>query len=63
MWNRPVGRVDRNLGWQLNRSVQVGLSARNLLNEERVQTTDYSGQVLRINERYAQVALTLRARW
>ena len=63
VWNRPVGSVDLNLGWQLNKAVQVGLNARNLLNEERVQTTDYSGQVLRINERYAQVALILRARW
>ena len=47
----------------MNEKFQVGLNARNLLNEEQVQTTDYSGQVLRINEKYAQVALTLRARW
>ena len=63
VWNRPVGSLDLNMGWQLNSNVQAGLSARNLLNEEQVQTTDYSGQLLRYRERFRQVILTFRATW
>jgi outer membrane receptor protein involved in Fe transport len=63
VWNRPAGSLDLNMGWQLNSNVQFGINGRNLLNEEQVQTTDYSGQLLRYRERFRQVSLTFRAKW
>jgi len=43
--------------------VRIGFDARNLLNEEKLQTTDYSGQILRINEQDRALSVTLRAKW
>jgi len=63
IWNEPVGSLDLGLSWQLKKNVRIGLDARNLLDEEKIQTTDYSGQLMRINEQDRSVALTLRAKW
>ena len=63
VWNRPSGSLNVNLGWPLNEKLQFSLDARNLLNEEQLQTTDYSGQILRITERYRSVSATLRGKW
>jgi hypothetical protein len=43
--------------------VRVSFDARNLLNEEKLQTTDYSGQLLRINEQHRVLSVTLQAKW
>jgi iron complex outermembrane receptor protein len=63
VWNRPVNNLNLNLGWKLNELLQFNFDARNLLEEEQVQTTDYSGQLWRITERNRSVSATLRARW
>ena len=63
VWNQPAGSLDLNLAWQLKNDLRIGLDARNLLNEEKLQTTDYSGQLLRINEQDRALSLTLRAKW
>ena len=63
VWNQPVGSLDLNLGWQLNKNLRVRLDARNLLNEEQLQTTDYSTQLLRISERDRSISASLRAKW
>ncbi len=63
VWNRPVGSLNLNLGWQLNKSLQFNLDGRNLLAEDQLQTTDDDGQIWRITERDRMVAATLRARW
>ncbi|NIP17138.1 MAG: TonB-dependent receptor [Xanthomonadales bacterium] len=62
-WNKPTGSLNFNLGWQLNGKLQFSLDGRNLLNEERVQTSDYAGQLWRVTERNRTVSATLRARW
>jgi iron complex outermembrane receptor protein len=63
VWNQPVGSLDLNLGWQLNENVRLRFDARNLLNEDQLQTTDFSGQLLRISERYKSLSATLLAKW
>ena len=63
VWNRPVGSLDLNMGWQLNGNVQVGLSARNLLNEEQVQTTDYSGQIRKLAPQTSTNSRRTSANW
>ena len=63
VWNQPVGSLDLNLAWQLKENVRVSFDARNLLNEEKLQTTDYSGQLLRINEQHRVLYVTLHAKW
>jgi outer membrane receptor protein involved in Fe transport len=63
VWNEPVGRLDLNLAWQLKENARLGFDARNLLNEEKIQTTDYSGQLVRINEQDRSLSVTLRAKW
>ena len=45
VWNRPVGSLNLNLGWQLNKSLQFNLDGRNLLAEDQLQTTDDDGQI------------------
>ena len=63
VWNQPAGSLDVNLAWELNESVRIGLDARNLLEEEKQQTTDYSGQLVRINEQDRSLSVNLRATW
>jgi len=63
VWNQPVGSLNLNLGWRLNQKIQLNLDARNLLNEEQVQTTDKITQMWRISERDRSIAATLRAKW
>jgi TonB-dependent receptor len=63
VWNQPLGSLNLNLGWQINTAFQLGIDARNLLNEDQTQSTDISRQLLRITERNRTLALTLRARW
>ena len=63
VWNQPVGSLNLNLGWRLNGIFQLGFDARNLLSEDQVQTTDDSGQLLRITERDRTFSATLRAKW
>jgi TonB-dependent receptor len=63
VWNQPAGSLDLNLAWQLKENVRLGFDARNLLNEEKLQTTDFSGQLLRISEQDRAVSVTLRAKW
>jgi len=55
--------LNLNLGWRLNGIFQLGFDARNLLSEDQVQTTDDSGQLLRITERDRTFSATLRAKW
>lgn len=62
-WNQPVGSLNLNLGWKLNEKLQLSFDARNLLNEEQIQSTDYDRQLLRITERNRSLSATLRARW
>jgi iron complex outermembrane receptor protein len=63
VWNQPVGSLNLNLGWQLNETLQFSFDARNLLNEEPIQTSDHDNQLWRIRERDRSIALTLRAKW
>jgi len=63
VWNQPTGSLNLNLGWKLNDYLQLSLDGRNLLSEDRVQTTDDSGQIWRITERDRSIAATLRAKW
>jgi iron complex outermembrane receptor protein len=63
VWNQAVGSLNLNLGWQLNENLRLSLDARNLLNEEQIQSTDDSGQLLRITERDRSFSATLRAKW
>jgi TonB-dependent receptor len=63
VWNQPAGSLDLNLAWQLKEDLRLGFDARNLLNQEKLQTTDYSGQLLRINEQDRAFSLTVRAKW
>jgi len=63
VWNQSVGSLNLNLGWQLNENLRLGFDARNLLNEERIQSTDYSAQLTRITERDRSLSATLRAKW
>jgi TonB-dependent receptor len=63
VWNQPFGSLDVNLAWQLNDVVRIGLDGRNLLNEEKLLTTDYDGQLVRINEQDRSLAFNVRANW
>lgn len=63
VWNQPFGSLDVNLAWQLNDAVRIGLDGRNLLNEEKLLTTDFDGQLVRINEQDRSLAFTVRAKW
>jgi TonB-dependent receptor len=63
VWNQPVGALDLNLGWKLGESLRFNLDARNLLNDEQVQSTDSNSQMLRINERGRSLSATLRYKW
>ena len=63
VWNRPVGSLDLILGWQLNENLRLSFDARNLLNEEQLQTTDYSSQLLRVSEKDRSLSATLRGKW
>ena len=63
VWNRPVGNLNLNLGWNLDNGLRINLDGRNLLAEEQVQTTDVSYQVWRITERDRTVAATVQAKW
>lgn len=63
VWNQPTGSLNLNLGWTLNDFLQLSLDGRNLLSEDRVSTTDDSGQIWRITERDRSVSATLRAKW
>ncbi len=63
VWNQPVGSLNLNLGWRLNSTMQFSLDARNLLEEEQIQTTDRATQLWRISERDRTIAATLRAKW
>jgi outer membrane receptor protein involved in Fe transport len=63
VWNQPVGSLNLNLGWRLNRMFQLTFDARNLLSEDQVQTTDDSGQLLRITERDRSFSVSFRANW
>jgi TonB-dependent receptor len=63
VWNQPTGSLDLNLGWKLNENLRFSLDARNLLNEEKIQSTDDSNQLLRISERDKLLAATLRGKW
>jgi outer membrane receptor protein involved in Fe transport len=63
VWNQPFGSLDVNLAWQLNDAVRIGLDGRNLLNEEKLLTTDFDGQLVRINEQDRSVSVNLRAKW
>ena len=63
VWNQPVGSLNLTLDWRLNEAIQLGIDARNLLSEDEVQTTDDSGQLLRITERNRTFSATLRTRW
>jgi len=63
VWNQPVGSLNLSLGWRLSGIFQLGIDARNLLSEDQLQTTDDSGQLLRITERNRMFSATLRARW
>jgi len=63
VWNQPVGSLNLNLAWRLNENLQLSFDARNLLNEEPVQTSDHNTQLWRITERDRSIALTLRAKW
>jgi hypothetical protein len=47
----------------LNDAVRIGLDGRNLLNEEKLLTTDFDGQLVRINEQDRSVSVNLRAKW
>jgi hypothetical protein len=47
----------------LNDAVRIGLDGRNLLNEEKLLTTDFDGQLVRINEQDRSLAFTVRAKW
>jgi outer membrane receptor protein involved in Fe transport len=63
VWNQPTGSLDVNFSWQLNDAVRIGLDARNLLKEEKLLTTDFDGQLVRINEQDRSLAFTVRAKW
>ena len=63
VWNQPVGSLNLNLSWRLGGVFQLSFDARNLLSEDQLQTTDDSGQLLRITERDRSVSASLRARW
>lgn len=63
VWNHSTGSLNLNLGWRLNKTLQLIFDARNLLEEEQRRTTDRSTQLWRISERDRTVAATLRARW
>jgi hypothetical protein len=63
VWSQPVGSLNLNLGWRPNKMLQLSIDGRNLLKEEQIQTTDYSGQLWRITERDRSIAATLRAKW
>jgi len=63
VWNQPVGSLNLNLGWRLNGVFQLSFDARNLLSEDQFQTTDDTGQLLRVTERDRSFSATLRARW
>ena len=63
VWNQPLGSLDLNLGWKLNKKLQLSFDARNLLDEKQIQSTDDSGQLWRISERDRSLSLTLRAKW
>jgi len=54
---------DLNLGWRLNKNLRFSFDARNLLNEQQIQSTDDSNQLLRISERGKLLSATLRAKW
>jgi len=63
VWNQPVGSLNLNLSWRLKGMFQLAFDARNLLSEDQVQTTDDSGQLLRITERDRSFSVSLRANW
>jgi TonB-dependent receptor len=63
VWNQQTGSLNLNLGWRLTEKMQFTLDARNLLNEEQIQTTDFRGQLWRFSERHRSLAATLRAKW
>jgi len=63
VWNQPVGSLNLNLACRLNEKLQLSFDARNLLNEEPVQSSDHDTQLWRITERDRSMALTLRAKW
>jgi iron complex outermembrane receptor protein len=63
VWNQPVDGLNLNLGWKLKENLRFSLDARNLLNEDQIQSTDDSGQLLRISERDKLLSATLRAKW
>ncbi len=63
VWNQPVGSLNLNLGWRLKGLFQLAFDARNLLSEDQIQTTDDSGQLLRITERDRSFSVSLRANW
>ena len=63
IWNQPTGGLDLNLSWKVTQHTRFNIDARNLVSEDQVQSTDDSGQLLRIGERDRSLSATLRARW